>query len=107
MAKIVWTEKFHQQLDYYIGNASIEYGKTTALRWVDEIAAFEHRVSLFPTSYTPEELLRGKKNLYRRCHLMNNRFKLIFFYDEAEDTVHLVDIWDTRRNPKNLIKGFK
>ena len=38
---------------------------------------------------------------------MNTRFKLIFFYDEVENTVHLVDIWDTKRNPKTLIKGFK
>ena len=38
---------------------------------------------------------------------MNRRFKLIYYYDELEDIVHLVDIWDTRMNPKALIKRIK
>lgn len=107
MAKVDWTERFQQQLDSYIGNASIEFGKSTALRWANEIASFEHRVSLFPTSYTPEDLLRGKVKLYRSCQVMSRRFKLIFYYEEAEDTIYLVDIWDTRMNPKALIKRIK
>ena len=107
MAKVDWTEGFQQQLDSYIGNASIEFGKSTALRWAREIAAFEHRASLFPTSYTPEDLLRGKEKLYRSCQVMSRRFKLIFYYEEAEDTIYLVDVWDTRMNPKALIKRIK
>ena len=107
MAKIDWTENFQQQLDLYLGNASIEFGMSTALRWVDEIAAFEARVKSWPTSYSPESLLHDRKILYRRCQVMNRRFKLIYYYDEAEDTVHLVDIWDTRMNPKSLIRRIK
>ena len=38
---------------------------------------------------------------------MNRRFKIIYYYDESEDTVHLVDIWDTRMNPKALIRRIK
>ena len=107
MAKIVWTEEFQEQLDSYIGNASKEFGRSTAHRWAEQIAAIEHRLELFPTSYSPEYLLRGKDVLYRACQLMHRRFKLIYYYDETEDTVHLVDIWDTRMNPKALIKRIK
>lgn len=107
MAKVDWTEGFQRQLDSYIGNASIEFGMSTALRWAKEIASFEHRASLFPTSYTPEDLLRGKGHLYRSCQVMSRRFKLIFYYEEAEDTIYLVDIWDTRMNPQALIKRIK
>ncbi len=35
---------------------------------------------------------------------MNRRFKFIYYYDEVEDIVHIIDIWDTRMNPKALIK---
>lgn len=77
MAKINWHNNAIILLDCYIGNASIEFGKSTAKRWKTEIAAFEERVRFFPESYTPEELLRDKPILYRRRHLMNRRFKLI------------------------------
>ena len=30
MAKIDWTENFQQQLDLYLGNAYIEFGRSTA-----------------------------------------------------------------------------
>ena len=94
-------------LDNHIVYAYMEFGESTALRWKKEIAAFEQRVMVFPESYTPEELLKDKPVLYRRRHLMNRRFKLIHYYDETEDTVHVIDIWDTRMNPEPLIKRIK
>ena len=27
---------------------------------------------------------------------MHNRFKIIYYYNETEDIIHIVDIWDTR-----------
>lgn len=107
MAKIDWRERPSLLLEQYIDNAIIEYGKSTALRWTEEIAAFEKRAKSWPTSYSPESLLRGKEILYRRCQIMNRRFKLIYYYDEVENTVHIVDIWDTRMNPKALIRRIK
>ena len=107
MAKIIWHDNALALLDKHIEYAAMEYGKSTAKRWVDEIAAFEERVRVFPESYTPEELLKDLPILYRRRHLMNRRFKLIHCYDEAEDTVHVIDIWDTRMNPETLIKRIK
>ena len=38
---------------------------------------------------------------------MNRRFKIIYYYDEADNTVHVIDIWDTRRNPSALIRRIK
>ena len=107
MVKIVWTKRFLRLMDYYIGNASIEYGSSTAKKWAEEIAAFEHRLQLHPTSYTPERLLVEKDKLYRGCHIMNRRFKLIYYYDEFKDIAHLVDIWDTKSNPKALVRRIK
>ena len=107
MAKIDWTDKFLHQLNHYIDNASIEYGKSTARRWAEEVAAFEERLKVYPTSYSPERLLRDKETLYRSCHLMNRRFKVIYYYDESNDVVHLVDIWDTKMNPKALVRRIK
>ena len=35
------------------------------------------------------------------------RFKIIYYYDELEDIIHLIDIWDTRMDPKALIRRIK
>ena len=34
-------------------------------------------------------------------------FKIIFYYNETEDTVSIVDIWDSRMNPQTLIKRIR
>ena len=96
-----------QVLDYYIGSAGIEFGRSTAMKWAEEIATFEYRVKLHPTSYTPESLLADRAVVYRRCHVMKRRFKVIYYYDEKEDVVHLIDIWDTRMSPSALIRRIK
>lgn len=103
MAKIIWHDNAITLLESHIGYALEEYGQSTAMRWKKEIAAFEERIKQFPESYTPEELLVGLPILYRRRHLMNRRFKLIHYYDEKEDAVHVIDIWDTRMKPETLV----
>lgn len=107
MAKISWDEKAEHDLDKHVEIAYHEFGATTAKKWLSEKDAIEWRLERYPTSYPPEELLSGRDILYRRCSMMNRRFKLVFYYDESEDTVHIVDLWDTKRNPKALIKRVK
>ena len=107
MAAIIWDKKAECLLDEYVENAFLEYGASTAKKWHIERLSIEWRLERHPISYPPEELLTGRKPLYRRCHLMNRRFKIIYTYDEVEDIVHIVDIWDTKRNPKTLIKRIK
>lgn len=107
MVKIIWKKKAESLLNAYIDNAIIEYGKTTALKWAEEIANFENRIRSFPDSYPPEELLQGRTILHRRCHIMNRRFKIIYHYDESENVAHVDDIWDTKRNPSALIHRIK
>ena len=51
---------------------------------------------------------RAERELYKL--LVNDiikRFKLIYYYAESSDTVHIADIWDTRREPSKLSKRIK
>ena len=107
MAKVIWEDNATFSLFDYIENARIEYGATTVKRWQSERKSIEWRLERYPCSYPPEELLQGKLFLYRLCHMMHRRFKIIYYYDEVEDIVHIVDIWDTRMNTQNLIKRIK
>ena len=38
---------------------------------------------------------------------MNRRFKIIYFYDKSKDVVTIMDIWDTRMDPKTLTKRIQ
>lgn len=107
MAIIEWKPKTWQLYNDLLENARLEFGEKTARHWEAEIVQFYERLKTFPTSYTPEQLLQGKKHLYRGCHIMSRRFKIIYYYDEAEDIAHIVDIWDTMMNPKALIRRIK
>lgn len=107
MAKVIWTKRPLLLFDTYIGNALEEYGRSTAIKWAEDIEEMEQRLIKFPTSYTPEKLLLGKKRLFRGCHIMNRRFKVIYTYDENKDIVYIIDIWDTKMNPQALIRRIK
>ena len=107
MVTIKWEPSAWQLFNDYIENAKIEFGKKTGLRWVNDALHIYERLQLFPESYPPEELLLGRTPLYRRFHIMGKRFTLIYYYDEAENIVHIVDVWDTKMNPKTLIRRIK
>lgn len=107
MAKIIWERKAKTEFLAYVENAAIEFGASTANRWQTERKEIEWRLERYPTSYTPEVMLKRKAHFYRSCHLMNRRFKVIYYYDESDDVVHLVDIWDTKMNPKALVRRIK
>ncbi len=107
MAKIIWRKRPLKLLDSYIENALVEYGRSTAIEWAEEISTMEQRLIKYPSSYTPENLLLGKKRLFRGCHIMNRRFKVIYTYDDNKDIVYIMDIWDTKMNPQALIRRIK
>lgn len=107
MAKIIWQKRASKVLDERIAYASAEFGKSTAKRWVMEIVYAESRIASMPLSYPTEPLLVRGRRVYRYCHLMNRRFKLIYCYYPSSDTVRIVDIWDTKMNPETLRKRIK
>ena len=101
MAKVKWTVKADRLFDKYVLNAFLEYGRKTSQKWMHERIAFADRVANHPESYTIESLLADRKHHYRSCIIMD-RFKIVHYYAKSADTVHIVDIWDMRMNPKNL-----
>ena len=38
--------------------------------------------------------------------LTHSHFKLIYYVDEVKLEVHVVDFWDTRRDPTSLVEDF-
>ena len=102
MAVIKWKDSAWELYNEMLEYARAEFGEKTGRRWEKELLAINERLRTYPDSYPPEELLDGKAIRYRRCHMMHQRFKLIYFYDDSKDTVYIVDLWDSRMAPYNL-----
>lgn len=101
MAKVKWTVKADRLFNNYVFDAFLVYGRKTSKKWMQERITFADRVAKHPESYTSEALLADRKRRYRSCRIMG-RFKIIHYYAKTSDTVHIVDIWDTRMNPETL-----
>ena len=106
MAKVVWQKRAENELYRYHVKGFIDFGETTANKFAARTAYISKDLEKFPESGFPEPLLKGRKKLYRACHI-NRRFKIIYYYAASSDTVHVADIWDTKREPSTLAKRIK
>ena len=84
----------------------MKFGSFTALKMARRIESLADALSLFPGMGFREPLLEKHLPIYRSC-LINKRFKIIYWYNEATDAVVIEDIWDTRRAPQNLTKRIE
>ena len=106
MASIRLTLYFKKELKTVIDYGLIEFGKTTVKRFHKEYKDIKHRLMLHPLSSPREPLLKRFHRPYHSAIIKEN-WKIIYRYDEANDLVIFVDLWDMRRSPRYLIRQSK
>ena len=106
MAQVKWQKRAEKELYRYLVKGFLEFGDKTANNFADKVAVINKDLGRFPEIGYPEPLLKERKRLYRARHIIS-RFKLIYHYAPSTDTVHVVDIWDTRRDPEKLARRIK
>lgn len=106
MAQVIWQKCAENELYRYVVNGFLEFGETTANKFSAKVAHINDDLAKYPETGFPEPLLKDRKKLYRARHIVG-RFKLIYYYAKSSDKVHVVDIWDTRREPSMLSKRIK
>ena len=52
-----------------------------------------------------EPLLSDRARAYRSL-VIHKHCKVVYFVDEEADTLVIADVWDTRREPKNLMQNL-
>lgn len=52
-----------------------------------------------------EPLLADRAKAYRSL-VIHKHCKVVYFVDEEADTLVIADVWDTRREPKNLTQNL-
>ncbi len=101
MAEVKWTKRAQKAKRALYLNGLEQFGVMTAEKTLRKVTTIVADLAKWPTSGHPEQLLLGESPLYR-ARPINDRFRIIYWYDEENDTVSIEDIWDTRRNPDKL-----
>jgi plasmid stabilization system protein ParE len=106
MAQVKWQKRAENELYRYLVKGFLEFGETTANRFAATVAHINDDLGKYPEIGYLEPLLKDRKKQYRARHILK-RFKLIYYYAKSSDTVHVADIWDTRREPSKLASRIK
>ena len=106
MATVIWTLKAQAKKRQLYLDGRLRFGARVAQKAAQKIEQIQKRLELFPSMGFREPLLERRSPIYR-ASLINKRFKIIYWYNEANDMVIIEDIWDTHRAPQNLIKRIK
>ena len=106
MATIKLLDPFKDELRATLRYSLNEFGTTTVLRFNQELDNIQKRLKIHPLSSPKEPLLKKFLRPYRSTIIRKN-WKIIYRYDEQNDRVIFIDLWDMRRHPKTLLRQFK
>ena len=102
--KVVWSlqaKENLQQTSYYIRK---EFGKKSKQKFLDEVLHVAVLLESNPYLGQVEPLL-GEVSVEYRSIVINHINKLVYYIHE--NTIEIVVLWDTRREPKSLAKKVK
>ena len=102
--KIVWSDRAEKAYGQIIDYVADEFGATRARRYVAEVHKAVGLLSGSPDMGQIEPLLEGSRYEFRRV-VIGNLTKII--YRVAEECIEIADVWDTRKNPEELVARFK
>lgn len=98
---IVWADDAKACLKEIILYGVDNWGLKVANQFHDNLIKIEQRLALNPELGHPELLLAERTFIYRSILIQKN-FKLIYRIVREKDSLLIVDIWDTRREPNRL-----
>ncbi len=94
------------ELDAVLDYGIKEFGSITVKRFYKEYNDVKERLSKHPLSSRREPVLKHFVRPYRSTIIRKN-WKIIYRYDEQNDRVVFIDLWDMRRSTRTLLRQFK
>lgn len=99
----MWSAQANKAVENIFTCATEYYSKSQMKRLSTSIKRVEGILKNSPKVGAVETLLEGRAFEYRH-YVLSWPFKLI--YTILDDVVWIVDVWDTRRSPENLVKNI-
>ena len=96
-----WSKRAETELAKCAKYCVLTFGKKIAHKFVDSINHHAQLLSNNPHLGATERLLTDRKREYRSI-VVHEYFKLIYFHNEKKSIIYIVDLWDTRREPRKL-----
>lgn len=100
--KYQWRKQAEKQMAQEVRYCTYAFGAQVALNFIDSINKQVLLLSSHPHIGKVEPLLVHKKRHEYRSLVVHKHFKLIYYVESACDTIYIVDLWDTRREPAAL-----
>ena len=98
--KVIWSDLAAIELQYTADYLLAEYGAYQQDLFLSEIDHLAQLLAANPFMGKAEPLLDGLPHLFRSI-VVTHVNKLI--YTISNDTIEIVDFWNTRRNPQTLV----
>ena len=97
---VYWTDFAKAELknifDYYNEKVSLRI----AQQIVTKIAKRAENLGNFPEIGTVEELLNERPQNFR--YIVSTNYKIIYWVNKDKNRIEIVDVFDTRQNPKKI-----
>ena len=101
--KIVWSERAERAYGHIVDYVADEFGATRARQYVAEVHKSISKLPENPLMGQIEPLLEGSRYEFRRL-VIGHLTKII--YCVVEERIEIADVWDTRKNPDELVEHF-
>ena len=102
--KIAWSKRAEKAYGQIIDYVADEFGISRAKQYAAEVHKIVNKLPENPKLGQIEPLLEGSRYEFRRL-LIGHLTKII--YRVAEERIEIADVWDTRKNPEELVARFK
>ncbi len=103
--KVIWQRLADQQLQE-IYERLTAFNLRAAQALYAEIFDRVDKLSVFPEMAAMERLLEEREEKYRSL-VIKKRYKVIYRVDFRYDEIHIVSVWDCRRDPQALTVSVK
>jgi plasmid stabilization system protein ParE len=101
--KIAWSDRAERAYGQIVDYIADEFGTTRAKRYATEVYKAVDKLLENPKMGQIEPLLEGGRYEFRRL-VIGHLTKVI--YRISEERIEIADVWDTRKNPEELIARF-
>lgn len=104
MFEIEWSKRANKRRISILTYGMQVFGQETARQLNDRIEDYVDSLVANPFMGSIEPLLREHRSEYRSL-VVHEHYKLIYRIDG--DRIHIVDLWDTRREPATLSRRIR
>ena len=102
--KIQWATEAREQWRKTALYIQLEWGISALRKFKENTEDIQNQLIEFPSLGKIEPLLADRSKLYRSI-VLTRQNKVIYYIQD--DTIYIVDFWDTRREPKKQANKTK